>query len=113
MPKKKKTRQQKMQADVRRKTSSEMPSAPTPSQVMRNAEPIQKPAEMTPGTFSLPEKYLSSKAVKTTKKESLVTVSETDIDTKQYKYLRPDLVKTISLTSIIIVAELVIRHFVT
>jgi len=84
MPKKKKTRKQKIQADSRHTTES----AALPS------EQIQ--------TYSVAKKEVISPKV--------TSSSTTTIATSDYRYLSKDLLKTVLLTISIIIIELVLQR---
>ncbi len=105
MPKKKRTRQQKIQADVKRE--------PTPrshvnvkSAVTREVKE-QRAEAVSSGTFSLPEQFIKQAATATHVPPKTVTIA-----TAEYSYLRGDLLKTTFLTLGIVVIQLVIHFFV-
>ena len=109
MPKKKKTRKQKILTEQRQNlkyhdlsSSSEM--------VSHEKKSVKTPAqEDTSGSFSvsLPQSYAA-----VNHKESFVkTAGAATINTSEYGYLKKDLVKTAILTVLILVAEMLIHFF--
>lgn len=105
MPKKKRTRQDKIQADLKRQSRPSLAHPTRSAAVSREAkEPVNK-TEETKGTFSLPEKYTASSPRKST---PTMKARPAEINTAAYSYIRGDLLKTTVLTISIIGAELLI-----
>lgn len=102
MPKKKRTRKEKIQADVKHQTSPSLAHPTRSAAVSREAkEPVEK-TEETNGTISLPQKYAAAPSRKST------TQRPAEINTSAYSYIRGDLLKTTVLTILIIGAEIII-----
>ena len=107
MPKKKKTREQKIQADMRRQSPVSKPQVRVSDQ-QKQTTPTEVTPQIQQATFSLSKEYTPRHHPGTPK--DLVQESQA-IHTNSYKYLAPDLIKTVFLTSSIIVAELLIKFF--
>jgi len=103
MPKKKKTLKQKLKTEQRR----QFPSIDSSLQDHSVAEDAVSP-DLKEQTFSLPHSYTGN-TVKTTRKVISTPMQATTIATNEYKYLGRDLLKTLFLTSSIIIVELVLR----
>ena len=109
MPKKKKTREQKIQSERRRQTPVSTPQLRATEQSVPKADTAEPTPQIQQATFSLPKEYIVKKHPGIPKG---LTQEETHaISTRSYKYLGPDLLKTLSLTGFIIVAELLIKFF--
>lgn len=106
MPKKKRTRKDKIQTDTKRQSPSALSRSQSTAAETREIAEEKNPVEPTQNTFALPEKYQ-------TKRKSIPTsTSQTvAINTNSYGYLRGDLVKTFVLTILIIGVELFIYFF--
>ncbi len=111
MPKKKKTRKQKLQADARRQMIPSVSSSSTPVLPAQEPTQPQETNERSESTFSLPKSYTTkSPPTKKLHEEKIHTSTQTvSIATHGYQYLAHDLRKTAFLTSAIVVAELLIR----
>ncbi len=107
MPKKKRTRQQKIQTDVKRQSPSPRTHVTSSAAVTREVKESRNEASEALGTFSLPQKYLQQAATATHVPPKAVAIT-----TSEYGYLRGDLLKTTLLTFGIIALELVIHFFV-
>jgi hypothetical protein len=108
MPKKKKTRKQKMQTDQRRQMTQQL--SPSQASVQTPVHADNEPQEATEshaGTFSLPKSFTFTSAKKT--QAVAAPQQRTAIITNEYHYIGTDLLKTVLLTASIIIAELVIR----
>ena len=91
MPKKKKTRKQKQLADVRRQTETPV----THTATISVPKPVREEHETAPEPqLSPPQKSVASRSITTT----------------DYHYLSYDLRKTLILTGVILVAEIVIKQ---
>lgn len=108
MPKKKRTRKQKIQADQKRQVSYHKTSEPSSQKAPSPSIPTNAPAEESqPVSFSLPTSLNNTPSTNT----KLHTTSEVTnvITTSEYTYLRKDLVKTALLTGTIVFVELLIK----
>ena len=111
MPKKKKTLKQKMQADQRRQTTTD---------VMVSSEKFTKDTttkgntqEHTPTSssvsFSLPSSHAKKRPeVREERHHQSTSIA---VDANEYSYLSKDLLKTSILTFLIVIAEIVIKFF--
>lgn len=101
MPKKRKTRKQKISLDQKRQTVHEItPSVTTPQKIETQKTEQET---MTSGvTFALPI---------TTHETQRQKVEAVTVSSNEYGYLGNDLMRTALLTSAIIFAELLIRLF--
>lgn len=105
MPKKKRTRKDKIQADLKRQSSPSLAHPTRSAAVSREAkDPVNK-TEESKGTFSLPEKYASAS---TKSSKSTIKARPVEINTAAYSYISGDLLKTTVLSIAIIGAELLI-----
>jgi hypothetical protein len=107
MPKKKRTRKDKIQTDLKRQSPTALSRSQSPAAVTREVEHRTEDAKPTTTTFSLPEKYQSKTKVPTARQAQTVA-----INTSSYNYLRGDLLKTFVITTLIIGAELFIYLFI-
>jgi hypothetical protein len=107
MPKKKRTKKDKIQTDQRRQTSPSLGHT-AKAAVTREVEKTPSVGEQTSGTFSLSKEYSGP----TKRKTPMQTAQTVAISTSAYSYLRSDLLKTTILTSAIVIAELVIYFFI-
>lgn len=110
MPKKKRTRKQKIQTDQRHIHPSVMASN-EPSQRGDSPSKQQKHENTTTSgvSFSLPASYANKHvSQKATPSSQPTTIA---IATNEYDYLGKDLKKTLLLTIIIAIAEFLIRFF--
>ncbi len=105
MPKKKRTRQQKLQTDAKRQSTPRTHVNASAAVTREVKEPRSK--ETPSGTFSLPEKYIEQVATATHIPPKTVTIA-----TAEYGYLRGDLLKTTLLTFGIVAIELIVHFFV-
>lgn len=105
MPKKKRTRKDKIQADIKRQSPSKLahPNKPSVS-ISRETTEVNKVEETAIGTFSLPKGYQKPSQ----KPVSIQTPQDVTISTNAYSYLRGDLLKTLFITTVIIAVELLI-----
>lgn len=110
MAKKKRTRKDKIQTDLRRDTSPV--ATKSRSTVAKSSPRTTKPeaAEQAGNTFSLPQEYVA-KIGREAVAEAVSSPQTVSINTSAYKYLRGDLFKTLTLTTLIITAELFIFFF--
>lgn len=103
MPKKKKTLKQKMQADQRRQ-----PTTAVRTSSENSPQTIPQPAHTSASTsFSLPTTH--AKKHRESREQARTTAIA--IDTNEYAYLSKDILKTTLLTSLIVIAELVMKFF--
>lgn len=100
MPKKKRTRKDKIQADIKRQSTPSLAHPTRPVAVTREAKEPEK-TKQTSGSFSLPQRY-------TDQIKTHPTTASAKISTSAYGYLQGDLLKTTVLTFSIIGAELLI-----
>lgn len=109
MPKKKRTRKQKIQTDQKHIHHSVM-APPEPSQRGDSPSKQQKHITTTSGvSFSLPESYANKHtSQKATPSSQQTTIA---IATNEYDYLGKDLRKTVLLTITIVIIEFLIRFF--
>ena len=110
MPKKKRTRKDKIQTDVRRQTTSATDLPKKSASTTRENKEQTKQAEPSIGTFSLPHEY--TKDSKKAPVKSVQPIKTATIDTSSYSYLRGDLLKTSFLTLTIVGAELFVYFFI-
>jgi len=104
MPKKRKTRKQKILLDTKRHMVSETPSV---SSSQKKETPQKKQNTIMPGaTFSL--STVATDKLSSPKKTSTNT-SSVIISTQEYTYLGNDMIKTAIVTGAIVIAEIVIR----
>ena len=110
MPKKRKTRQEKIQIDNKKHVNNEVITSSSSSQNIHTAEkPARDTSASTPMTFSLPVSHTEIQEIAhSTKIQKNLSVS---IATEEYGYLKGDLLKTALLTGAIVFAELLIRLF--
>jgi hypothetical protein len=107
MPKKKRTKKDKIQSDMRRQSSPALGHS-SKAAVTREVENTSSPSNNTSATFSLNEFGSQTK-----KKASTPAPAKTvAINTGAYSYLQGDLLKTTILTSAIVAAELFIYFFI-
>lgn len=111
MPKKKRTRKDKIQTDVRRQTTSATDLPKKSVSTTRENKEQSKQAEPSIGTFSLPQEYTKDSSEKAPVKK-VQQVKTATIDTSSYSYLRGDLLKTSFLTLTIVGAELFVYFFI-
>lgn len=107
MPKKRKTRKQKITVDQKQKMVHESVSyeSSSPSNaVTQIAHSTNAETNTQEVTFSLPTNDTSS-----VQKESRYSVAQVAISTDDYGYLGKDLVRTVLLSGAIVLAELLIR----
>lgn len=107
MPKKQKTRKQKLQADQRKKLSV---STPAVTKAVKSRKQISVPSseEKTPrDSYTLPTTSVQAHPAES----ATVPRQTTTIITKGYNYLRTDLRKTTVVTSTIVLALLLIYFF--
>ena len=105
MPKKRRTRKQKILVDQKKHMVHEPEPVDTSSQKVESQTAAQNTA--TPDiTFSLPTTTSTKQPTPRAAKPAVQTVS---VLTTEYGYLGKDLVKTALLTGAIIIAELLIR----
>jgi hypothetical protein len=109
MPKKKRTRKDKIQADQRRQTFPLPDRSGSAATVTSETEATPKAENASMNTFSLPTAYTSSK--KKTVEHTAATTKTSAIQTSTYSYLRGDLMKTLFLTGSIIAVELCVYFF--
>jgi hypothetical protein len=106
MPKKRKTRKQKISTDQKSVVREIVPS--TDSSQSNSTSPKQQES-VTPGmTFSLPTHFHPNQTVQKEKKISAGTAA---ISTADYGYLSIDLMRTALLSVAVVIAELLIRLF--
>ena len=106
MPKKRKTRKEKLHHDQKRQTVHESSA----SVVSSSKTEAQKQESITPGmTFSLPETQKQSTQTPPKTKQSAEPIT---IAHSEYGYLSNDLMRTALLTGAIIFAELFIKLFI-
>lgn len=108
MPKKKRTREDKIQADKRRQSATQTVHLNKKAAVTREVENKPEAPAATSSTFSLPKEYGNAKSKTAAPASTTQTVA---INTSAYNYLRGDLLKTTFLTTAIIAAELIIYFF--
>lgn len=110
MAKKKRTRKDKMQTDLRREASTT--SSTKRRTVAKSSRQTAKPkaAEQAGNTFSLPQEYVANIG-REAALEAVGTPQNVSINTSAYRYLRGDLLKTMTLTTLIIASELFIYFF--
>lgn len=107
MPKKQKTRKQKLQADQRKKLSVSTPAV-TKAVKSRKQIPVTSSEEKTPrDSYTLP----TTSAQIHPAESNAVPLQATAIKTKGYDYLKADLRKTTVVTSTIVLALLLIYFF--
>lgn len=99
MPKKRKTRKQKILTDHKKQVVSEM-TLPATSAPMQSTEKI-KQESITTGTFTLPT--ITEHKPHTTKNQPII------VSISEYGYLPTDLLRTAVLSGAIIITELLIR----
>jgi len=107
MPKKRKTKKEKMHLDQKKQTVQKVtePVASSPK-----SETQERQESSTTGmTFSLPETQQKITQTSQKEKSSPQTIS---ISTNEYGYLSNDLMRTALLTGAIVFAELVIKLFI-
>jgi hypothetical protein len=106
MPKKRKTRKEKILNGQKRQVIQNITPSMEVSQ--RSTTPLAQQSAPTQGmTFSLPSSYSHNNA----KKEIVSPVKTTIISTADYGYLGKDLIRTILISGAIVLAELLIRLF--
>ncbi|HWY79874.1 MAG TPA: hypothetical protein VNW29_05965 [Candidatus Sulfotelmatobacter sp.] len=106
MPKKRKTRKQKIQTAQKKDMALEIEPLDTPSQKIETQSPTQKTAT-TDMTFSFSTTPKKPATPKSTQQMS----NPVAISTSEYGYLLKDLMKTAIVTGAIVIAELLIRLF--
>jgi hypothetical protein len=106
MPKKRKTKKQKILHDNKRQTVPEVVS-PLPSSSQKETQESAQQT-VTPATFSLP---VASEKPHTAPEKAKTTTPAVTVSTTEYGYLSTDLMKTALLTGAIVFAELLIRLF--
>jgi hypothetical protein len=111
MPKKKRTRKDKIHTDVRRQSTSSADFPKKSVSTTRENDEQSKQAEPSIGTFSLPQEYTQN-APKKTAVRANQTIKTVAVDTSSYSYLRGDLLKTTFLTLTIVGAELFVYFFI-
>jgi hypothetical protein len=110
MPKKRKTRNQKISSEKKRQIDHETVVS-VDSSSSKTTQSTQQETATQEVTFSLPTNY---HATQTTQKEKKITSSvTTSISTSEYGYLGKDLMRTALLSGAIVIAELLIRLFYT
>ena|SRR5581483_2719391 len=102
MPKKRKTRKQKILSEQKRVTVHEVTPATESHSVTTSGH--HETAAVQGTTFSLPTNYTQTH--KTQEKKSSASVA---ISTNDYGYLGNDLIRTALLSGAIVIAELLIR----
>jgi hypothetical protein len=107
MPKKRKTRKEKIHKDIMRQEVHETTPSVSSSQNDHQEQPVQEttPAAMT---FSLPTVHSDGNHTQPARTQKITNVA---ISTEEYNYLGNDLSKTALLSSAIVIAELLIRLF--
>ena len=106
MPKKRKTRKEKVLNEQKRQVVQNITPSMEVSQ--RSTTPLAQQSTPAQGmTFSLPSSYNRSNA----KKEIVSPVKTTIISTADYGYLGKDLIRTTLISGAIVLAELLIRLF--
>lgn len=100
MPKKRKTRKQKISLEQKRQEVHETVSP------VDSSTPSSHQTIATTEAFSLPTNYHQS-----TQKERTTVAQPTTISTGEYGYLGKDLMKSAVLSGSIVIAELLIRLF--
>lgn len=106
MPKKKRTRKDKIQTDIKRQSPSALSRSQSTAAETREIAEEKQTVETTQSTFALPEKYQTKRKATPT-----IAAKTVAINTNSYGYLRGDLVKTFVLTTLIIGVELFIYFF--
>jgi hypothetical protein len=109
MPKKRKTRNQKISSEQKRQIVHETVLS-VDSSSNKTTQSIQQETANQGMTFSLPTNYHSTQTVQ---KEKKTTSAVTSISTSEYGYLGKDLMRTALLSGAIVIAELLIRLFYT
>ena len=107
MPKKRKTRKEKLLHDKKKLAVHEI--APSEVTSTKSQTPAAHQEAATSGTFSLPVVTEKPQSTPDKIKQTTPTVS---ISTGEYGYLGTDLMRTALLTGAIVFAELLIRLFV-
>lgn len=109
MPKKRKTRKEKIQREHKRQVTQDVaPSiSPSPTEHVHSTQE----AAMPQMTFSLPETPETQQKAPIHTKPAAPKPVVTAISTDEYDYLGKDLVRTALLTGAIVFAELLIRLF--
>ncbi|MBA3723901.1 MAG: hypothetical protein H0W89_03320 [Candidatus Levybacteria bacterium] len=112
MPKQKKTLKQKMQTDVRRQASPSLSRHSETAPISRETK-TPNPVEQAPiGTFSLPTPYTKKQTKLRAIPHAHSPVSSAAINTNDYAYLRGDLLKTVIITSAIIIIETLVYFLI-
>jgi len=107
MPKKRKTRKQKISIDQKRQVVDEV--SPFNESSPNNSTPLTQQEAVPQGmTFSLPTHFHPNQTIQKGRK---ITSESVVISTTDYGYLANDLIKTALLSVTIVIAEILIRLF--
>ncbi len=105
MPKKRKTREQKILAQEKRQAVQETAPSIVSSQ-KNDRQPTSTQTLMQGATFSLPAITPDNQSNQRKTKQSVTTIA---IATEEYSYLGTDLLKTAIVTGAIAITEIIIR----